>query len=293
MNSQEFLNHLSGYWEIIDWAAVWEEKAQTNHQCRHNIDFTSVWSSREKAQEYQQMVKAQEVRYQPIRSLIPSGPGKRILDIGAGPGTLAIPLTASGAQVTVVEPAQGMASVLKETAEREGIQGITILQYPWEDVPMDSLGRYDVIISCFSLVFPDIQTALRKMISVSDGLIILVWYSGITPWERMVTELWPKVFEEEYASGPKGDLLYLVLGQMGISPEVMSYTIPYYEQYDSVDAAVGDLVERMGPVPDEKIGVIEEYVRSAGIMRDDGFFYDDTVTITVFRWNTKESSVLI
>lgn len=288
MNSQEFLNHLSGYWETINWAAVWEEKAQTNHQCRHNIDFTSVWSSREKAQEYQQMVKAQEARYQPIRSCIPLGPGKRILDIGAGPGTLSLPLAASGSQVTVVEPARGMVEVMMETAEQEGVLGITILEHSWEDVPMESLGRYDVIISCFSMIFQDIKKAIEKMLAVSDGCIILVWYSGITPWERMVTELWPKVFEKNYAPGPKSDLLYLVLAQMGVSPEVNSYAIPYYERYESVDEAVSDIVERMGPVPDDKKGVIEEYVRSVGILRDDGFWYDDTVTITVFRWDTGE-----
>ncbi|NYT10667.1 MAG: methyltransferase domain-containing protein [Methanosarcinales archaeon] len=38
----------------------------------------------------------------------------RVLDIGSGPGILVIPLAQKAAQVTAVEPVEGMCSVMKE-----------------------------------------------------------------------------------------------------------------------------------------------------------------------------------
>src|SRR5690606_41985940 len=51
-------------------------------------------------------------------------PGSRILDIGAGPGTLAIPLAGIAAHVTAVEPAAGMAEVMAEYAEEKGVSNL-------------------------------------------------------------------------------------------------------------------------------------------------------------------------
>ena len=58
----------------------------------------------------------------------------RVLDIGAGPGTLAIPLAPRVKEVTAVEPGAGMVSILQERAAREGITNIRCIQKRWEDV---------------------------------------------------------------------------------------------------------------------------------------------------------------
>ncbi len=52
-------------------------------------------------------------------------PGSRVLDIGAGPGTFAIPLARGGCAVTAIEPLSVMREVLIEQIENEGISTIT------------------------------------------------------------------------------------------------------------------------------------------------------------------------
>ena len=41
-------------------------------------------------------------------------PGSTVLDIGTGPGTLAVPLALAGCDVTVVEPSAGMRAAMRE-----------------------------------------------------------------------------------------------------------------------------------------------------------------------------------
>ena len=79
--------------------------------------------------------------------------GSRVLDIGAGPGTLAIPFTQKVAHVTTVEPAEGMCSVMREKMAEFGAKNISIVQKRWEDVDVekDLQPPYDVVIASFSL----------------------------------------------------------------------------------------------------------------------------------------------
>ncbi|HZN92833.1 MAG TPA: class I SAM-dependent methyltransferase, partial [Myxococcales bacterium] len=50
-----------------------------------------------------------------------AGPGRRVVDLGAGTGDLAIPLAARGLSVAAVEPARRMLDVLARRAADEGI----------------------------------------------------------------------------------------------------------------------------------------------------------------------------
>jgi 2-polyprenyl-3-methyl-5-hydroxy-6-metoxy-1,4-benzoquinol methylase len=47
--------------------------------------------------------------------------GAKVLDIGCGPGTLAIPLAEAGAEVTAVDIASGMLDRLRATAKEENL----------------------------------------------------------------------------------------------------------------------------------------------------------------------------
>ncbi len=69
-----------------------------------------------------------------------------VLDIGAGPVTLAIPFAQKAARVTAVEPAEGMCSVMKEKMSEFSLSNIRVVQKRWEDVDVavDLEPPYDV-----------------------------------------------------------------------------------------------------------------------------------------------------
>jgi len=58
-------------------------------------------------------------------------PSWSVLDIGAGPGTLALPLSRRARQVTAVEPSLAMVKRLERHIAEEGISNIRILPKRW------------------------------------------------------------------------------------------------------------------------------------------------------------------
>ncbi len=65
-----------------------------------------------------------------------------VLDIGAEPGTLAVPLTGSGCRVTVVEPSRPMTLAMDQYRQFRNVDAqIKVIPAAWEDVDPGCLGR--------------------------------------------------------------------------------------------------------------------------------------------------------
>lgn len=94
-----------------------------------------------------------------IISRIEIEPDCRVHDIGAGPGTTAIPLAKVVNGVTVVEPSNGMLARLKENVSKHNLANITYIPKKWEDVEIGKdieAGGHDIVIASHSLVMKDI-----------------------------------------------------------------------------------------------------------------------------------------
>ncbi|MCK8519900.1 class I SAM-dependent methyltransferase, partial [Methanoculleus sp. 7T] len=116
----------------IDWNAVWAEELRQNHAVVGFRTGTALWSDRGRAVRYDTQVSGRRV--EETLSALPLVRAARVLDIGAGPGTLALPLARRVRTVTAVEPASGMADVLEDHIDEEGIGNISVVRTRWEDV---------------------------------------------------------------------------------------------------------------------------------------------------------------
>lgn len=218
--------------EDPDWNEIWKARQNRHESSQHFDDPSHNWDKPENAKRYDSSSRSEyDVRVRTTLAGLPLAPSMRVLDIGAGPGTLALPLAPLVKEVTAVEPAKGMVNVLKKHIRANHIKNITCVQKRWEDISLkkDLAGPYDLVISSLSLTMHDMRAALKKMDSASSGSVYLYWFVDPPFWERMYVDLWEPLHGSAYRPGPKADCLFGVLYQMGIYANVEM--LPLQKEY--------------------------------------------------------------
>ncbi len=249
----------------IDWNEVWRNRTKGNRESSPSRDCARIWESRESALRFWNMCQVNFHRTEAVIRGTDITADSRILDIGSGPGTLAIPFAQKVSHITAVEPAEGMTGVLKEKMAEFGRENISIVQKRWEDVDVekDLEPPYDVVIASFSLGMQDIRAAIEKMMQASSRYIYLYHFAGPTSWDMQWQELWPLLHCKEYLPGPKSDVLYNVLYQMGIYPNVSTFPLEHNQRYSNLDEAMAALAPQAQAEKEEQKALLREYLQGA------------------------------
>ncbi|MBD3798967.1 class I SAM-dependent methyltransferase [Sulfuricurvum sp.] len=100
-----------------------------------------------------------------------------VLDIGCGPGTLAIPLAKRVKEVIAIDFSEGMLDELKAYAVREGVTNIKTYHIGWED-DWSTFGKVDIVIASRSMEVSDIELALSKMSAHASKACYLTYKVG-------------------------------------------------------------------------------------------------------------------
>jgi SAM-dependent methyltransferase len=232
------------YAEAIDWNAVWIARKQ-----RH----IAVPGFREGPGFFQQPLNVARFfskpgpanpRFDRQLALLRARPHGSVLDIGPGPGNLAIPLAAAGSRVVAVEPAAPMREVLARNASSAGVE-LEVVPSAWEDVnPADLGGPFDLVIASFSLSMVDIRAALAKMHAACSGEVHLWWFLTPPPWGRVLQELWPALHGAEYRFEPMAGCLFNVLLQMGLYPSFEPEFAGALHRYGTLEETVDEFAHR-------------------------------------------------
>lgn len=119
-------------------------------------------------------------------------PGHRVLDVGCGPGTFALPLTEHGLKVTAIDSSPGMIALFRQrAAAREGLTNLKIQQTAWEVYQPGQ--RFDLVLAaCFPQACQ--PSGLLRLETWSRGHCALVIGSGAEafPFRRL---LWTRVMK--------------------------------------------------------------------------------------------------
>lgn len=181
-------------------------------------------------------------------------PEMTVLDIGAGPGTLAIPLARQVKQVTAVDFSAEMLDRLAERARAEGLANIEIIHGAWEDDWQAlGIGTYDLVIASRSLAVDDLRAALGKLNACARHQVVIGDRVGCGPFD-------PALFRavgREFVAGP--DYIYTinVLYQMGIHARLDFIEIQEPKVFDSRQAAIDScawMLHQLTPSEQETLG---------------------------------------
>jgi hypothetical protein len=276
--------------ETIDWNLVWSEKQRRCTESGWGRECWQTWEDEAAAREYFDMTRSRPVsrqRVDDICSLVRYD--WRVLDIGAGPGNITIPLSALCSHVSAVEPAHGMALILNKQRENAKINNICLVNKKWDDViPCRDLSPpYDLSFASFSLGMKDIRTSIVKMLSVTSREIVIFWHAGLQSWDRHTIELWPLLHGLEYHPGPQSDVLFNVLYSMDIYPDVRVLRSNTEMVYQTFEEAFEQFARRYDVVNDAQCGILTQYLERRLAKKDGKLVMPRSDVSMRFSWKVK------
>ncbi|MCD4821255.1 MAG: class I SAM-dependent methyltransferase [Methanococcoides sp.] len=287
MSSIQFLMDLNK----IDWNDVWKEQMRLYNEVEGTLEKVDIWESKENARRYWEMSQNKGAdRIEQTLSELDLRADLRVLDIGSGPGALAIPISKLVREVVAVEPSDGMISVLQENIEKLDISNINCIHKGWEDIDIDELGgKFDIIIASYSLNVPDIRQTFEKIQDVSSGSVYVYWFAGETSWDDQYRAIWPALHNEEYHSSPKCNVMYNVLYDMGLFPNMEVFPMQRSMTFSSMDEAVKHYVPHYRAYTDEQVSILREYLKEILPVNEDGSILHLGDTTRVRMWWDNDS----
>jgi ubiquinone/menaquinone biosynthesis C-methylase UbiE len=202
-----------------------------------------------------------------VLSHMPLEPSFTVLDIGSGPGTLAIPMAKTVKSVTAIDYSRGMLNILEEIAREEEMDNIQTVQCAWEDDwQQKGLQPHDVAVASRSMGVKDLKAALCKINRYGKRYVFLTDRIGSTPFDEGAF----KAIGRSFFPGP--DYIYTlnILYSMGIYPNVTILKLEQTNEYASITEAIKSYSWMFHEItPKEKIA-LEKYLTEKIIHSENG-----------------------
>lgn len=158
-----------------------------------------------------------------------------VLDVGCGPGTLAVPYARMVDRVTAIDYSEGMLSQLKDFAREQNIENIKTLQCAWEDDwDEKEVGSHDLVIASRSMNIDNLAEGIQKLDRHALKQVVIADRVAPSPFD-------PDVFAaigRDFNSGP--DYIYTLnmLYGFNIHPRIDHIELPGELRFANLDEAV-------------------------------------------------------
>jgi len=180
-----------------------------------------------------------------------------VLDIGCGPGTLAIPLAKLVKHVIAIDFSASMLKELKAYAASEGITNITTYHIGWDD-DWSEITDVDIVVASRSIEVLDIEAALLKISNLASKACYVSYKTGGSFVDMEILDYIGK----KIVTKPDFWYLPILLYKEGYIPFVDYIpTSGGSVQFTDSEQFVKSLIWSLGSLDDSQIQKAKEYYR--------------------------------
>ena len=246
-------------WPYIDWRQAWigMRKARIRPlRITYDKDFERHFLE-------DQFAKDQANNYEYGRKAVKNLSGLlssdfEVLEIGAGPGTLTIPLAEKVKMVTAMEISAKMVTALGKKLENKQVDNVEVIKKDWMKVEEYKVkGKFDLVIcSHFLWQVEDLELLFKKMENASRKFCAIIQPSGRAAvvrkaYETIVSHPYQGQFEPDADVFPyiilrqKGRLLNTHTIEYAIKrdrPQLARYVTSFIARYIEIDKKVTDAI---------------------------------------------------
>ncbi|OGQ60091.1 MAG: hypothetical protein A3J24_07955 [Deltaproteobacteria bacterium RIFCSPLOWO2_02_FULL_53_8] len=174
---------------------------------------------------------------------------KSILDVGAGCGSLTLPLAKKGFAVTALEPSIAMLDILKRDTAAAKLRKVKTILGEWGKV---SVKAHDVVV-CANV--PELLKQPQAFVKEASGLarqtIFLIVNADPQSNKFYYRELYPLLFNKQWTARSDYLQTYASLHEMGIYANIEMINYAFDQPFNDMNEAVAFWKEYIGIVTEE------------------------------------------
>ncbi len=146
-----------------------------------------------------------------------AGADGKVIDVGAGAGRIAVPLSQLVREIVAVEPSPAMRSALETEIKVHDIKNIQVIPSTWQEANVEPAEI--VLASHVTYGIQDIEPFLRKMNDKALKNAVIVVYAN--PPQSAIAPFWEYIYGEPRLPLPCRKELIDVLVELGFKPEIV------------------------------------------------------------------------
>jgi SAM-dependent methyltransferase len=264
----------------IDWNTMWKEACGTSPW--NGLSSKDLWDKRaDKFNKRIDNVKSDGEKLDKddyiskMLARIETSPEDTVLDIGCGPGTLAIPLAKRVKSVTGLDISTEMLKYLKENADKSGLSNINYINCSWDDAIVGKdVEPHDIVVASRSLGPMDLKESMLKLASTAKKAVYFTLPVVHLPFDW---EVYQAIGRNE-RKHPSYIYVFNTLYQMGINANLEILNSRIRVKFSSIEEAMDDLQWRTTPFTDAEKEKLKKYLegkfaeqKDAPLFRHEGF----------------------
>ena len=216
-----------------------------------------------------------------------------VLDVGCGPGRLAVPIAKRVARVTAIDASEEMLRNCKKNAQEQGLTNITTKVLDWKKAVVGKdIEKHDIVIASRSVGLSD----LVKLNSAANKYVFVLSFAQSPSLKEVQMSFFEGISEEKLPDVRMNrmfgyNILFNILYDLGIDPNLRVVKDGFTRDYVSRQEAYDDL-RQLGEVKKEQEPIFRKNIDKYLIEQPDGGvkFLRETKTYIMW-WEPHELNI--